>query len=171
MKDPPRSAHAFAPPLKIVRAHGAPAIERNTPVLSPFLRKCVVLEVWLGRSATEPVEHEFIRARENVGAVITDTERDVAHQSDAALLGVRFNVPPLLERNPLHVTKEIQTAPRGCLLRLRQITQPTARTFDRPMLRRPLIPRGAAFILLDEKAEQRVIAQPRGFFFAEAFEF
>src|SRR5213596_3125837 len=79
MKDPSDSAHPFAPPLKIVGAHGAPAIERNAPVLSPFLRERVVLEVRLGRRATEPIEQEFIRARENVGAVITDAEGNVAH--------------------------------------------------------------------------------------------
>src|SRR6266487_1243922 len=74
-----RGTHPFAPPLKIVRAHYAPAVERNAPVLSPFLRKRVVLEIWLGRRATEPIEQEFIRAGKNVGAVITDTEGNVAH--------------------------------------------------------------------------------------------
>src|ERR1051326_517919 len=104
MKRPPGSAHPFAPPLKIVRAHCTPAIERNAPVLSPFLRKRVVLENWLRRSATEPVEDEFIRARENVGAVVTDAKRNVAHQRHATLFGVRLDVPPLLISDPLHVT-------------------------------------------------------------------
>src|SRR5262245_65539800 len=88
MKNPPGSAHPLAPPLKIVRAHDAPAIERNAPILSPFLCKRVVLENWLWRRAAEPVEHEFIRARENVGAVITDSEWNIAHQRHAALLQI-----------------------------------------------------------------------------------
>src|SRR5215471_9392347 len=79
MKDASNCAHPFAPPLKIVRAHRTPAIERNSPVLPPFLRERVVFEMWLGRRAAEPIEDELIPARENVGAVITDTERNVAH--------------------------------------------------------------------------------------------
>ena len=113
MKDPSGSSDPFSPPLKIVGAHGAPAIERNAPVLSPFLRERVILEMRLGRSATEPIEQKFVGARENVGAVITDTERNVAHQRHAALLRVRFDVAPLLLCDPLHVTEEIQTARHG----------------------------------------------------------
>ena len=79
MKDAPDSAHTFAPPLTIVRAHAAPAIERNAPVLSPFLSERVGLKGRLGRRAAGPIEREFIRARENVGAVIADAERNVAH--------------------------------------------------------------------------------------------
>src|SRR6516164_11235742 len=66
MKDAPDSAHSFAPPLTIVRPHGAPAIERNAPVLSPSLRERVVLKGRLWRRAAGPIEHEFMRARENI---------------------------------------------------------------------------------------------------------
>src|SRR4030095_633917 len=44
MKVPESAAYPFPPPLKIVRAHRAPAVERNAPVLPPFLRERVVLE-------------------------------------------------------------------------------------------------------------------------------
>ena len=125
----------------------------------------------LRRSATEPIEQKFVGTRENVGAVITDAERNVAHQRHAALLRMRFDVAPLLLCDPLHVTEEIQTARHGCLLLQRKIAQPIASTFDRLMLLRPLVPRGAALILLDKNAEQRVIAQPGRFVFAEPFEF
>src|SRR6476660_7635659 len=121
MKDPPGSTDPFAPPLKIVRAHCAPAIERNAPVLSPFLCKWVVLENWFGRSATKPVEHEFIPARENVSAVITNTEGNVAHQRHATLLRMRFDFSPLLISDPLHVTKEVSASCKGCLLVVREI--------------------------------------------------
>jgi len=117
MKDPSGAAHPFAPPLKIVGAHGVPAVERNAPVLSPFLCERVILEMRLGRRATEPIEQKFIGPRENVGAVITDAEGNVAHQRHAALLRMRFNVAPLLVCDPLHVTEEIQTARHGWLLR------------------------------------------------------
>src|ERR1700751_3492586 len=96
MKASSGSARPFAPPLKIVGAHGAPAIERNAPILPPFLRERVVLKVRLGWRATKPIEHEFNRSRENVGAVKTDAEGDVAHQSHAALLRMSFQVAPLL---------------------------------------------------------------------------
>src|SRR5215831_1408504 len=160
MKDPPGSTDPFAPPLEIVCAYCAPAIERNAPVLSPFLCKWVVLENWLGRSATKPVEHEFIPARENVSAVITNTEGNVAHQRHAALLRVRFDVPPLLMSNPLHVTKEISALCKTCLSVMREIAYPITGTFSALMLRWPSIPCGAVVIFFDENAEERVIVQP-----------
>src|SRR5262249_2446710 len=141
MKDPPGSTDPFAPPLKIARAHCAPAIERNAPVLSPFLCKRVVLENWLGRSATKPVEHEFIPVREDVGAVVTDAEGNVHHRRHAGLLRVLFDVPPLLMSNPLHVAKEISAFHKACLLVMREIAYPVASTFSALLLRRPLVPR------------------------------
>src|SRR5215475_9648892 len=135
MKDPPGSTDPFAPPVKIVRAHCAPAIERNAPVLSPFLCKWVVLENWLRRSATKPIEHEFIPARENVGAVITDAEWNVAHQRHAALLRIRFDISPLLMSDPLHVTKEVSASCEGCLSVMREIAYPIASTFNALMVR------------------------------------
>src|SRR6478752_4231866 len=103
MKDSPSGADPFSPPLKIINTHGAPAIERNTPVLSPFLRECVILEMRLRRRATEPIEQKFAGTREHVSAVITDAERDVAHQRHTALLSVGFDVAPWLLCEPLHV--------------------------------------------------------------------
>src|SRR4029077_5619586 len=147
-------------PLKIVRAHCAPSVERNAPVLTPFLGERVVLEERLGRRATKPVEHEFIRARENVGAVVTDAKGNVAHQRHTALFGVRFDVPPLLMSDPLHVTKEISAFCEGCLFVMREIAYPVASAFSALMLRRPSIPCGATVIFLDENAEERVIVQP-----------
>src|SRR6266498_1293284 len=79
MKDASGSVNALSPPSKTVRAHSIPPIKRNTPVLSPFLRERVVLEMRLGRSTAEPVEYEFIRSRENICAVITDAKWNIAH--------------------------------------------------------------------------------------------
>jgi hypothetical protein len=121
MKDAPDSAHSFAPPLKTVRAHGAPAIERNAPVLTPSLRERVVFEVRFGRRATEPVQHELIRARENVGAAITDAEGNIAHQNHAAFFGVRFDRAPLLMGDPLHVAEKTLPARERCFWIMRQI--------------------------------------------------
>src|SRR5262249_7755966 len=160
MKNPPCSAHPFAPPLKIVRAHDAPAIERNAPVLSPFLCKCVVLENWLGRSATKPLEHEFIPTREDVGAVVTNAEGNIAHQRHATFFAVRFDVPPLLISDPLDVTEEVSASCQGCLFVVWKIAYPVPGTFSALMLRRPSIPCGATVVFLDENAEEGVIAQP-----------
>src|SRR5262245_8027020 len=135
MKNPPGTAHPFPPPLKIVRAHEAPAIKRNAPVLSPFLCKCIVLENRLGRSAAEPVEQEFIPAREDVGAVVTDAKRNVAHQCHAALFRVRFDITPLLVCDPLHITKEVSASRQGCLFVVREIAYPVAGSFSALMLR------------------------------------
>src|SRR4029077_7272351 len=88
MKNAPDSPDALAPPLKIPRAHSVPAIEWNAPVLAPFLGESVVLEVRLGRRSAAPIEHEFIRPRENVSAVITDAKWNIAHQGHAAFLSV-----------------------------------------------------------------------------------
>src|ERR1700756_3758792 len=79
MKDVPDGSHPFSPPLKIVRTHRAPPIKRNAPVLAPFLRERVILKGRLGRCAARPIEHELIPARENIGAVVTDAERNIAH--------------------------------------------------------------------------------------------
>ena len=73
---------------------------------------------------------------------------------------MRFNVPPLLVRDPLHVTEEIRSLSQGLLLLMREVTQPTSRTFDCAMLRRPLVPRRAIFVFFDENSEERVIVQP-----------
>ena len=79
VKNTPNGTYAHAPPVEIVRAHPVPAIKRNTPVLSPFLRELVVLEVQFRRRATGPIKREFLWPRENVGAVITDAKWNIAH--------------------------------------------------------------------------------------------
>ena len=54
-----------------------------------------------------PIESEFARPREDIGAVIIDAEGNVPHERDSALLGKRVDLAPLLVRDPLHVAKEI----------------------------------------------------------------
>src|SRR2546428_7080233 len=161
MKDAADSTHSVAPPLKIVRAHFVPAIERNTPVLAPFLGERVVFEVRLGRRATEPLEHEFIRARENVDAAIADAEWNIAHQCHAPFLGVQFDGAPLLLCDPLHVTEETFAVSQRCLSIVRQVAQPRARCFDCLMLRWPSIPCRAILVRLHQDSKKRVIAHPR----------
>src|SRR5260370_25231860 len=148
MKNAPDGTHTLAPPFEIVRAHTVPAIKRNPPVLPPFLGKLVVLEVVFGRRATGPVEREFIRPRENVSAVITDTKWNIAHQRNFASFSIRFNLAPLLMGYPLHITAEILALFYRCLSIFRQIAHPGARSFNSLILRRPSSPRPALRILL-----------------------
>jgi len=122
--------YTLAPPFEVVRTHPVPAIERNPPILSPFLRKLVILKIWFGRCASGPVEREFIRPRENVCAVITDTEWNIAHQCNSAFFSIKFDLTPLFMGYPLHIAEEILSIPQGCLSILRQIVQPVARALN-----------------------------------------
>src|SRR5713101_1883069 len=79
----------------------------DAPVLSPLLGEEIVFEMRLGRRASAPIERKFIRPGENVGAVIINAERNVAHQRNAAFFGVVFYLRPLLFRDPLNVAEEI----------------------------------------------------------------
>lgn len=88
MKNACDCAHTFAPPRKIVRAHPVPVIKRDTPVLAPFLGELILFEIGFGRGPAGPIEYEFIRVRENVGAMIADAEWDIAHQCDAVFLSI-----------------------------------------------------------------------------------
>src|SRR6266404_1707168 len=148
------AAHALPPPFEIISAHRLPSIKRNAPVLSPFLGKLVVLEIRLRWRAAAPIEHELVRSCKNVGAVITDTKRNVAHDGDPALRGIRFELAPLLLRDPLHVAKETLARRERCLSILRQIAQPEARFFDRAVIRSPFVPRLGVAVFLHQRAKE-----------------
>src|SRR5260370_12428753 len=167
MKNAPDGTHTLAPPFEIVRAHPVSAIKRNTPVFPAFLGKLVVLEVVFGRRAAGPVEREFIGARENVSAVITDPKGNIAHQRNSPSFGIRFDLAPLLMGCPLHITEEILALPYRCLSILRQIAQPGADLFNRLMFGWPSGPGRALLILLHQNPEKCVIVQPGGFLFAK----
>src|ERR1700694_164853 len=91
METAPHAPGALAPPIEILLAHRIPAKKRNAPVLSPFLGELVVLEIRFRRRPTAPIQPEFIAARKNIRAVITDAEWNVAHESDLPLFRVGFD--------------------------------------------------------------------------------
>src|SRR5262245_24679437 len=64
-------AHALAPPCKILRSQRGPVVDRDPPVLTPFYRELVILEIRLGRRAARPIEMKNLTLAENIGAVIT----------------------------------------------------------------------------------------------------
>ncbi len=106
MKGAPHAADALPPPIEISIAHDLPAEKRNAPVLPPFLRELVVLEIGFGRGAAGPIQRKFIAPCKNIRAVITHPERDVAHERDTAFFRVGFDRRPLSMRNPLHVAEK-----------------------------------------------------------------
>src|SRR2546423_8477220 len=127
MKTIRNRANALPPPIEIALAHFRPAIKRDAPVLSPLLRELVVLEMRFRRRAAEPIERELVRPREDVGTVVADPEWNVAHQRDAALVGVAFDFRPLVVRDPLYVTKQIFVAQMRLPPILRLLAQPGMR--------------------------------------------
>src|SRR6476661_3684962 len=107
MEATPNAADPLPPPIEIPATHRLPVKNRDSPILSPFLSEPVVFEMRFRRRAPAPIEGEFLRPRENVSAVVADAERNVAHQRDAALFGIRFHRRPLLVRDPLNVAKKV----------------------------------------------------------------
>ena len=148
MKDRSDCAHALAPPRELVCTHFLPAINRYTPVLTPFLHKGIILKIRLWRRPARPLQHEFIPPREHIGAMITHTKWNIAHQRDVPRFCIRFELAPLLVRDPLHIAEEILPIPYDHLLILGQIAQPVSSSFHRLKLRRPAIPRRAVVIYL-----------------------
>ena len=167
MEAAPDAADTLPPPIEIPATHHVPVKNWDSPVLSPFLSELIVLKMGFRRRATAPVMRKFIRPRENVRAVIIDAERDVAHQCDAASFGVGFDRRPLFARDPLDVTEEVFALTEMFFLFRRLSLKPGPRCLDVLMLRRPLVPRFALAVLLDERAKERAIIKPGGLLIAE----
>src|SRR5207302_10831425 len=103
MKNRSDCTHAPAPPRKVVWTHFLPAVNRYAPVLTPFLHKGIILKIRLWRRPARPLQHEFIPPRERVGAVITHTKWNIAHQPDRPRLCIPFDLDPLPLRQPRHI--------------------------------------------------------------------
>src|SRR5207248_1119300 len=78
-------------------------INWDRPVFSPLDRALVIFEIRFRRRAPRPIEMEDVPLSENIGAIITDTEGNVAHASDVAFLSKFSHLTPLLVGDPLHV--------------------------------------------------------------------
>src|SRR5438876_1343433 len=63
METLPHTPDTLPQPVEVATAHRLPAKKRNTPVLPPFLRKRVVLEIRFRRRAAAPIERKFVRPR------------------------------------------------------------------------------------------------------------
>ena len=139
-----RPPGAIAQPAEVGGADDIPAIRRQSPVL-PGLGERV------GRRADGSVDVELVLPRPDVGAVAAHHEREVAEHADRTCLAARLL--------PLLVGKPLQVGVVGNLL-----PKPLPRVVQR---RRnavadagvPLAPVTAA-VRLEQRAEQRVVAEP-----------
>src|SRR6266481_3028236 len=105
--------------------------QRGIPQFCPhFCVNSSSLKYGSGGAPPGPVEREFIRTRENVCAVVTDTKWNIAHQCNSAFFSIKFDLTPLFMGYPLHIAEEILSIPQGCLSILRQIVQPVARSLN-----------------------------------------
>ena len=94
-------AHALPPPVETARQR-VPAVERDAPVLPPFVGERV-LQKRPPAGAAAPDVIKNLRLRPHVRAVIADAKRDVAHERHALRVRVVLHRRPLLPREPLHV--------------------------------------------------------------------
>src|SRR5437899_1997804 len=154
------TADALSPPIEVAVTHYVPVKKWDAPVLSPLLGELVVLEMGFGRRAAAPIMRKFIRSRENIGAVIINAERNVAHQGKATLFGIRLNPGPLFVRNPLNVAKGIFAIVKLFFLFRGLSLQPGARGIDALMFSRPFVPRFALTIFFHQRAKKRIVVEP-----------
>src|SRR5262249_38117909 len=109
------------------------------------------------------IELEQLRARPGFRALVRDEDRHVADDAHAALVGIGAQGEPLAEEAPLaELPEDDARSVRAGGGRERPGSAPCERLV-------PLAP-GAAAVVLVERAEQRVIAQPSGVTGAEGGE-
>ena len=167
VKASPDAADPLPPPIEIPVTHHVPVKNRDSPILSPFLGEPVVLKMGFRRCASTPIMRKFIRPCENVRAVVADAEWNIAHQRNAALIGIRLDGRPLLVRDPLNVTEKIFAILEALFLFRRLLVKPGPRRLDVLMLSRPFVPRFALAVLFHERAKECVIIKPSGLLISE----
>ena len=111
------------------------------------MHKEIVFEDLLRWRAAAPLEVKEVRIREDIGAVVIHADGDVAHEPHADLGAVGAQLPPLREGDPLH--------PR-MVGGLRSLGIHAGAGIGRPV-----VPHLVA-MLVDERAEDGVVLQPRG---------
>ena len=154
VEDSPDAAHSLSPPGEILRPHRRPVINWDPPVLSPLDRELVIFEIRFRWRAPRPIEMEDVPLSENIGAVITDTEGNVAHESDLAFLSKFSHLTPLLVGDPLHVGKEFLAPRKLCPHLCRLFRQPGARCLRVAMFPLPFVPRFALPVQFHENAKK-----------------
>ena len=145
-------AEAVDPPGVAGARERVPAVERVAPQLSGGA------EVVGGHAGLEsgPAvggELEDLRVRPDVGAVVGDEDRDVAHDLDPAVAGLRAHRGPLLEEQPL---LELDLADLARELASRPLERRRLAPDERAV---PRVPRRPAVRVL-EGHEEREVRQP-----------
>src|SRR6266478_2261932 len=98
--------NSSSPPIEVAPAQFIPAIVRDAPILSPFLGERVNLEDLLRWCSAAPIQIEDGAVGPDIGAEAAHAKGDVAHEIDALRGGVRLELLPLGEGEPLDVHEE-----------------------------------------------------------------
>src|SRR5205814_9612288 len=98
--------------------------------------------------------------RVNIGAAIVNSERDIAHQSYAALLGISLHGPPLRVSDPLHIGIESSALSKPILHHWGLLRVPGRGHARTAMFLPPLIPSFPISVHLHQGAEKRVVREP-----------
>ena len=146
-------ADALLPPREALLLHQVPAIERNAPVLAPALDEAIMLEHGLRGSAAEPLQVEKFRLKKDIGGVIGNANRDVAHQLHSELVGESTHLTPLAEAQPLHPDVEFALLFDDAAVRLALLGEVITRVAGCAIGRGPLIPAFAAASLIHQPTE------------------
>ena len=157
-----RGTEALDPPLVSVGGQQVPAINRIPPKLSggaEIIRRHAGDH---GRAALI-VEIEQIGMSPDVRAVVRNIDRDVAHETDAALLAIGLEMFPLLEEFELPILVGFQFR--------RQFPRPLAHGM-RVSLANLRVPRGPhrSVVRIFAGHEERVVVEPWTGAFAKAVE-
>ena len=149
-----RGAQATDPPGEVCRLVAVPAVERVAPALAVGL-KVVRRHAGDADRAAVLVQLEQLRVEPDVGGVLRDVDRHVAHQLDAVRARVVVQRAPLAEEQ--HLLEQVVA---DAVLQFFRIAGDGLGLAQADVLIRPFHPRDEVEVLLD-CAEQRVIARPR----------
>ena len=155
-------AQACHPPRITLLLHHVPAVERISPALARRAE-----EVW-GYSRDDlgiaiSIEPEQLRMHPDVGAVVINEDRDVAHDADRTLGAIVAQGTPLLRESELQDTAHHQIVGHVAPYLVER------GRFAMRQFARPLIPVGE-FVMRAQAIEEHEIFQPLRILLAETLE-
>ena len=163
-------ADALPPPGEIFLAMLIPFVEGDAPILAPLGGEGIIGEIVVGARAAAPLVIEELRVSPDIGAEVTDSEGDIAHQGDAFGGGVRFSGEPLLIGEPLEVLVEADLVEEGIAVGGGEMIEPEASEGRGLVMSGPPVPAFAVVIFGEERAEEGVVVEPSAFVLAESGE-
>ena len=145
-------ADAGDPPAVVLGSVGRPAVQRVAPALAGGA-EAVGRHPGNHGGAAGAVKFEQVRAGPDLGALVSNEDRDIAHDAHALCVGIGLESPPLAKKHPL--TK----LPKQAVARQRQPGLRQGQRFALGQWLRPLVP-GLVRVLRLQRHEQSVVAQP-----------